>query len=67
MALVITRRPSEALILTTPDGHRITIQAVYATEKRGVQLTVDAPSDVLITRGELEHRRRAPVRPPADQ
>ncbi|HMJ37149.1 MAG TPA: carbon storage regulator [Baekduia sp.] len=58
MALVITRCPGEQLILTTPEGHRIVIEAepVPAKHLDGVKLVIDAPRAVLITRGELEHR-----------
>jgi sRNA-binding carbon storage regulator CsrA len=60
MALVITRGPGEQLILTTPAGERIVIEAEPAPVKGldAVKLVIDAARTVQVLRGELERRRR---------
>jgi sRNA-binding carbon storage regulator CsrA len=60
MPLVITRVPGERLILTTPAGERIVIEAepVPAKGDGAVRLVIDAPREVLVLRHELERRRR---------
>jgi sRNA-binding carbon storage regulator CsrA len=60
MPLVITRVPGEQLILTTPAGERIVIEAEPAPMKGdgAVRLVIDAPREVLVLRGELEVRGR---------
>lgn len=57
--LVITRCPGEQLIRTTPDGLRIVIEPESAPLKGegAVKLVIDAPREVQVLRGELEHRR----------
>jgi sRNA-binding carbon storage regulator CsrA len=57
--LVLTRYPGEQLILTTPTGERIVIDAEPAPLKGEgvVRLVVDAPRSVTVLRGELEGRR----------
>jgi hypothetical protein len=59
MPLVITRVPGKQLILTTPAGERITIEAEPAPAKRdgAVRLVIDPPRAVQVLRGELEGRR----------
>jgi sRNA-binding carbon storage regulator CsrA len=59
MPLVITRMPGETVVLTTPDGHRIVIEAEPAPAKGvdAVRLTIDAPRAVRIARAELGEPR----------
>lgn len=55
MPLSLTRVPGETIVLTTRDGQRITI-GVEPTPERGLEatlVTIDAPRDITILRGEL--------------
>jgi sRNA-binding carbon storage regulator CsrA len=60
MPLVITRVPGEQLILTTPAGERIVIEAGPAPSKGdgAVRLVIDAPRSIQVLRRELEGRPR---------
>jgi sRNA-binding carbon storage regulator CsrA len=56
MALVIRRHPGETLVLTTPEGHRIVVEARYDDDRGAIRVSIDAPREVVVTRGELEGR-----------
>lgn len=56
MALVITRKPGEVLVLTTESGERIEI---ISGSKHAVRLLVKAPQSVHIMRSELEGKAGA--------
>jgi hypothetical protein len=52
MPLVLTRRSDQPIVLTTPEGHRIVVEAKPAPEKNldAVQYKITAPREVLIER-----------------
>jgi sRNA-binding carbon storage regulator CsrA len=54
--LVIARRPDEQLVLMTPDGYRIVIEAepMKGRNTGATRLAVTAPREVVIVRAELE-------------
>lgn len=51
--LVVSRRRDETVVVTLPDGNRITFQVV---DIRGgkVRLCIDAPTSVPVHRGEVQ-------------
>jgi carbon storage regulator len=54
--LVLTRRVSEEIIITTADGQEITV-AVLGVRGNQVRLGVNAPHDVVIDRMEIHERK----------
>ena len=60
--LVLTRRPGQEVILTTPDGEHIVIQ-VCAVRAGQVRLGVAAPPPFSIARAELCPLPVSPVEP----
>lgn len=52
--LVLSRRCNEAIILTLPDGTRVKVLIVDIRNGNIVRVGIDAPSDVLILRDELQ-------------
>jgi sRNA-binding carbon storage regulator CsrA len=59
VALVLRRNPGQTIVVTTPDGHRIVVEASYDAAKGAVRVAIDAPDDVRIVRGELDERPTA--------
>jgi carbon storage regulator len=63
--LILSRRPGDSILIG--DGIRV---VVIASDRRGVRLGIDAPSDVSILRGEIvseiaDENRRANAAPEA--
>ena len=64
--LILTRRVSETLVITTPDGTEIRT-TVLGVKGNQVRIGVDAPKDVSIDREEIHDRKVAGVpRPDPD-
>lgn len=60
--LVLTRIPGEGIVLTLPDGQRVTL-TVVSVDRGKVRLNVVAPRTVPVYRGELlaeDDPRRTP-------
>lgn len=55
--LVVTRKKSEAVIVTMPDGRLIRVLVVDVRENK-TRIGIDAPADVAIDREEIWERRQ---------
>lgn len=53
--LVLTRKPGESIIITTPEGDEITITALRC-ERGQVKLGFSAPTETVIHRQEIHER-----------
>jgi carbon storage regulator len=53
--LILTRRPGESVIITTPAGERIEV-AVLGVKGNQVRLGTEAPAEVTVLREELVDR-----------
>lgn len=51
--LILTRKQDEKIVITTPDGIRITVMVV-AIRGDKVRLGIEAPKDVAIHREEIQ-------------
>ncbi len=57
MALVLTRRPEQAVLVNTSDGViRITITRISDGPSKRVRMAIDAPKTVAIVREEIQGR-----------
>jgi carbon storage regulator CsrA len=55
--LVLSRHRAETVVLTLPDGRRVTIAIIEIRDhSTRVRLGIDAPADVTIHRGEVQER-----------
>lgn len=57
MSLVLTRKPTESVVLYTADGESITV-TVESVDGQQVKISFDAPDEVDILRSELLESRR---------
>lgn len=51
--LVLSRNPSESVLLILPDGREITLTVIAVRDSRA-RLGIDAPNDVTILREEVQ-------------
>lgn len=61
MALVLTRKVGERVIITLPDGRKVEI-AVTEVYGRRVKVSVTAPQDVPVYRSEIDPGAQTPGR-----
>lgn len=53
--LLLTRRPTESIIITTPDGTEIVV-SLLGIKQNQVKVGIEAPTDVAIVREEIANR-----------
>lgn len=61
MALILSRRPGEAIVIETPSGEVIDVK-VIGTVGYAVKFAIDAPKSTSIDRQEIYDRKKAEAR-----